>query len=265
MAEFDADIYRRNSQDLHHLSEDALRAHFHSVGVGERRVYGRTDTTVERMSMRWLRGHGVEIGAGRNPIPLFGNAERQLADIGASTSFGGEAEWIFNIEDENIKLEQKLDFVVAGHVLEHCDSFIRALGNLLSLVNENGVVYVILPDKRYLHDRHWLPDYDFEHHLAEWREPLIHAREHDTLFLSGITTDVRINDHAEYPEDVARALENGVLPADQRFLSHKHNYRFAGWIRLIEQTLETLKSPFVIEDCGFGRERMDCHFVLLRR
>ena len=264
MPTFDAKLYRLNSQDLRHLDDRALESHFDRHGGKERRVFSRTETTAELMSMRWLRGRGIEIGAGRNPTPLFGDATCVHADISSATSFGGSAQYILDLGRTPAETVGEFDFAIAAHVLEHCDSFIRGLSNLLSAVNEKGAVYVVLPDKRYLFDQNWLPDFDFDHHLAEWRDPLANADMHDRLFLGSLTTDVRFNEHAEFSDELAEALERRELPADQRFLAHKHNYRFSDWIRLVDQSLTAMQSPFRIEDCAFGRERMDCHFILAR-
>ena len=261
---FYSDIYRRNSMDLRHMDDRQLREHFHAHGKRERRIFALVDTTIERMSMQWLRGRGIEVGAGRNPTPLFGMTECVYADISTTSAFGGSAEHVLNLDYTPVQQVGEFDFAIAAHVLEHCDSFIRGLSNLLSAVNQEGVVLVVLPDKRYLHDQHWLPDYDFKHHLEEWRDPLINAEMHDRLFVSAFTTNVRLNEHAEFSEEVAAAFESGRMPEQQRFLSHKHNYDFSGWIRLVDRSLEVLERGFRIQDCAFGAERMDCHFILTR-
>jgi hypothetical protein len=261
---FDSDIYRRNSIDLRDMDDRQLREHFLNHGKREHRIFASVHTTIERMSMRWLRGRGIEVGAGRNPTPLFGETECVYADISTTSAYGGGAEHVLDLNYTPVHTFGEFDFVIAAHVLEHCDSFITGVANLLSAVNRQGVVLIVLPDKRYLHDRLWLPDYDFQHHLEEWRDPLINAEMHDRLFLNAFTTNVRLNEHAEFSEEVAAAFESGHMPRQQRFLSHKHNYDFSGWIRLVDWSLETLKCEFRIQDCAHGAERMDCHLVLTR-
>lgn len=265
MRNFDVAFYRANSQDLHHLGDRELKRHFEEHGHKERRVFARTDTTIEQMSMRWLRGKGIEVGAGRNPTPLFGDATCVYADVSSDSAFGGNTEHVLDLDQEPKGQKGAFDFAIAAHVLEHCDSFIRALSNLTSIVKETGVVLVVLPDKRYLHDRFWLPDFEFQHHLDELREPLVHADMHDKQFLSAFGDDVRNNEHADYSGDIGEAIEAGRMPAGKRFISHKHNYGFADWIQIMERSLEALGSGFRIEDCAYGRERMDCHFVLTRQ
>lgn len=263
MTLFDLGVYRRANQDLAHLSDEQLTAHFRTSGLNERREFAQVSTTAAKFSMRWLRGRGLEIGAGRNPTPLFGNTTCTYSDIAVDSAFGGSAELFFSL-DAPLSGDQagKYDFVIGSHVLEHCDSLIRGFDNLLKSLKPSGVAYIVLPDKRFLFDEHWMPYYDFDHHVREYSEPFAFARQHDREFLNSIGADVSINAHADIPPDLAAAIASGYLPDDQRFMAHKHNYRFNDWLKLLQQSLSYLEAPFVVEDAGFGRERMDCHFIL---
>ncbi|SRR6266404_54356 len=85
--EFSPDVYRNYNLDLRHLTDSELREHFQKY-PHERRIYG-TSTTVETLSMRWLRGNGVEVGAGAKPTPLLGDARVQMCDCDGTLVFGG--------------------------------------------------------------------------------------------------------------------------------------------------------------------------------
>jgi SAM-dependent methyltransferase len=228
----------------------------------EPRSLRRSSGIPETMSMRWLRGHGMEIGAGRNPTPLFGDTSCVYADIRTDTSFGGAPELVFDLEAEAAEGHGAFDFIIASHVLEHCDSLIRAIANLTNAVTPTGVVYIVLPDKRYLNDQNWMPDFNFDHHIQEWRDPLANAELHDRLFTGSLHGDVQINPHADISDATAHALMAGRLLPEDRYLAHKHNYDFQHWTAVMMQSLVFLKSPFTIADCAFGLERMDCHLVL---
>ena len=78
-------IYRQHSLDLRDMTDVELAAHF-SQNSHERRLYGPTESTAEFISMRWLRGNGIEIGAGNKPISLFGNARVQMNDFDQKNS-----------------------------------------------------------------------------------------------------------------------------------------------------------------------------------
>lgn len=266
MKSFDMSVYRRANQDLANLSDLQLGEHFQNSGCRERRVFAQTETTTESMSMRWLRGSGLEIGAGRNPTPLVPGVQCDYADIAADSAFGGSAKSYFSLDGQLGDVHRgRYDFVIASYVLEHCDSFIRGIENLLNTLKFTGVAYIILPDVRYLYDANWMPNYNFDHHAKEYVEPLHFANEHDKAFLGSISTHSSVNEHADITAELAEAMNAGRLPKDQRFVAHKHTYRYADWLALLSQTLEFLGSKFVIEDSAFGRERMDCHFALVRR
>ena len=88
LSNFSVSIYRKYNLDLRHLTDLELQEHFQKY-PHERRIYGNTTTAAETLSMRWLRGNGVEIGAGANPTPLFGNARTEMSDCDETLAFGG--------------------------------------------------------------------------------------------------------------------------------------------------------------------------------
>ncbi len=248
----DLEIYRRENPDLAHLSSRELRSHFGQHGFRERRSFTRTHDAASHFSMRWLRGDGIEIGAGSSPTPLFGGATAVLADSDPTLKYGGSrADSIFSIDDDNLAaaIGRTFDFVVASHVLEHADSFIRAVKNTCDIVAPGGVVYIVLPDIDFLHDREWMPSFSFEHHVEEFSDRLVHAEMHDDLI------------KAEHRRLHGNDLQ---IPPDERFLHHKHNYRFHGWTKLLVEALTFLGTPATLADAGYGRNRYDCHYILLK-
>ena len=83
-------IYRNHSLDLSALclSDEDLAAHFYRFGHREPRVFGATNSSAEYLAMKWLRGRGLEIGAGRFPTKLFGSAVCEYADVEGGEAFG---------------------------------------------------------------------------------------------------------------------------------------------------------------------------------
>ena len=49
--------------------------------------------------------------------------------------------------------DNKFDFVYSSQVLEHTPNPIAAIIEQLRIVNKNGIVYAVLPNKRYTYDR----------------------------------------------------------------------------------------------------------------
>jgi len=149
---FSADVYRASNLDLRGMSDAQLRAHF-AASRHEPRLFGPTPDTVNFMSMRWLRGRGVEVGAGGSPTPLYGPTTTLQADCDPGLAFGGRTlDMPGSIDDPRFaqQAEGRFDFSIASHVLEHADSFIRSVDNLVTLVRPGGVAYIVLPDIAFL-------------------------------------------------------------------------------------------------------------------
>lgn len=265
MTTFDQSIYRAYNLDLQKLDPVELLRHFESHG-DESRIYGLTSSTSEFLSMRWIRGLGVEIGAGSRPTPLFGNAQTILGDCDSTLAFGGQrVDLAGSIDDPSFSAKNRgrFDFAIASHVLEHTDSFLRAVENLLSITKIGGTVYIVLPDIEGLIDKNWLPYFDFSHHVSEYRSPLIYAELHDQLYVDGCGEGIfSTNEVAVLSPEYQDSVRRGQIPTELRFLHHKHNYSFDGWLDIFHRTREYLGGRFKFLDIRYGHERADCHFVL---
>jgi predicted SAM-dependent methyltransferase len=61
------------------------------------------------------------------------------------------------------------DFVIVNHVLEHFQNPIVAINNMLRVLNNGGVLYLSIPDKRYSFDID-RPVTSIEHLLRDYKE-----------------------------------------------------------------------------------------------
>lgn len=273
---FDPDIYRANNLDLAPLgSAAALAVHFAQCGRAEPRIYGRTETTSQYLSMKWLRGKGVEIGAGRFPTPLYGTASAINLDIEAGELFGTQGvSHHYSIDDPvPPALGGRFDFVIASHVLEHADGIIRAVENLLELSRPDGLVYIAVPDMRFLDDAAWMPNFDMAHHKEEYETPGQYHSLHDQLFRDHTKAQLNAamamaSSGAQsmiygqvHDKDVLRLLEPGE-DGQSRFVYHKHTYDPDGWNGIFVDIQRHLSRKFAIVETRYGMERCDCHFVL---
>lgn len=113
---------------------------------------------------RHLRGHGLEIGALQDPLPLPKGAKARYVDIAPTTELRRIHSWKarrhlveVDIVDDGERLgsvaDRSQDFVVANHFFEHCEDPIGTLRNLLRVVRTGGVVYLSVPDQRHMFDR----------------------------------------------------------------------------------------------------------------
>ena len=265
MKNFDLEIYRAFNVDLSHLSDTDLYSHFISH-QHEPRIYCQFDGDVDLLSMKWLRGRGIEIGAGKYPTPLFGDAYTALVDCDEGLAYGGANLQIkLSLDDINFvkKLPELYDFAIASHVLEHVDSFIRAVENLIESTKKGGIVYLVLPDKNWLRDKTYIDDYPFEHHEQEYFNPVIYARSHDKKFIEAVrVSELFQHVHLAEEVDLSKEFKSGIINQDKRFIYHKHNYSFINWIEVLQKTNIFLNNKFEIVDARFGNIRKDCHFIL---
>lgn len=262
---FDAAFYRTQNRDLADLgmNDSELRDHFQAHGVREARPYAKTDTAAAAMSMRWLRGAGIEIGAGKRPTPLFGFSSLDFGEIDRDLAFGGKGatHW-FDIGGEApTALRGKFDFAITSHVLEHCDSLLRGIVNMLDVVRNDGLAYIVLPDKRHLGDKLFIDDFDLKHHLDEFEKPLLYADVHDRAYMAYAPVEEYVNEHAVLAQEYRDQIRSGRIAPEYRFMHHKHNYAFGKWLEILSG-LQVATGYFEIEDASFGRDRLDCHFIL---
>lgn len=263
--ELSTSIYRKYNLDLRDLTDAELERHF-SDNNHERRIYGLTESTTDFISMKWLRGNGIEIGAGSKPIPLYGNATVEMDDVDTTLAYGGVTTGAsVSLDDPHMqdKLGRRFDFAVASHVLEHIDSFYRGIDNLLSITRRGGIAYIVLPDVNFLYDKDWMPKFDLLHHEREFIEPLEYAKMHDGFFISG-TEKTGLADivHAHISNEFKHAVACKDIPQHLRFIYHKHNYDFENWLELIMASKSKITQKFRLLESRYGYERSDCHFVL---
>jgi SAM-dependent methyltransferase len=114
---------------------------------------------------QWLKDPGVEIGAFKTPIPgikpVYVDKFAEFAHEKCLADYYGEATALpFR--------NNSLNYVASSHVLEHVANPVLALEEWCRVLRPGGVIYVVVPDKRYTWDRyrattpvgHMLEDYE---------------------------------------------------------------------------------------------------------
>lgn len=116
------------------------------------------------LTTRYLVGEGIEIGALHEPVavpaaahvryvdrlPLARLREHypELADRPlVNVDIIDDGEILSTIPDRS------LDFVIANHMLEHCENPLAAVRNHFRKIRVGGVLYYAVPDKRFSFDR----------------------------------------------------------------------------------------------------------------
>ena len=160
-----------------------------------RRVILRGETMNKRadLAARWVRGQGAEIGALHLPLRLPAGASVRYVDslaVEQARAHYPELQFLplvpVSVVDDGEVLSQipseSLDFLVANHVLEHCQNPLGTLQLWLGKLCSNGVLFCAVPDGRFTFDRerpvttleHLWRDFEdgpqgsYEEHLREW-------------------------------------------------------------------------------------------------
>ena len=266
---FDVQAYRAKNQDLRALSDEALAAHFEAHGFAEPRLYAVARTTVERFSMKYLRGRGLEIGSGEDPVPLFGQATCVYADIAPETVFDAEAgvptdKILFDINGSG-SLSETFDFVIASHVLEHVDSLYRGLARLSACLRPGGLAYVVLPNCEHDADQAWMPRFGLLHHVIEAVWPAVFRVRHERDFCRGMERAGQVEGwgtvQQRFPSELREDIRRGRVTPAFRYIYHRHSYGFEDWLGTL-LVLGRLVSPRLrLVDAAMGDERSDCHFL----
>ncbi|MCH6254953.1 class I SAM-dependent methyltransferase [Puniceicoccaceae bacterium K14] len=98
---------------------------------------------------KYLRGQGAEIGAFKTPIPGISPYYIDKFD-----TYDGEKCLVDYLGDAvSLPFEnESLDFVASSHVLEHIANPIKALLEWQRVLKPGGVVYTVIPDRRFTFD-----------------------------------------------------------------------------------------------------------------
>lgn len=139
------------------------------------------------LSERFVAGDGVEIGALHQPLWVSGSARVKYVDRMTVEDLRKQYPELagYNLTtvdriDDGEKLSTfaagSLDFVIANHMLEHCENPIGTIRSHLSKLKPGGVLYYAVPDKRFTFDVN-RPLTDWEHLLRDDTEGTAWSRE----------------------------------------------------------------------------------------
>ena len=148
------------------------------------------------LSLCYVRGRGIEIGALHEPLPLYWGAKAIYLDrlnVEALLKHYPELAKFPLTRPEVIADGEKLvcfrddvfDFLVANHFIEHCENPIGALESHLAKLRVGGILYLAVPNKDFTFDKP-RPLTALEHLLADYaagpgRERRQHYEEYALL------------------------------------------------------------------------------------
>jgi SAM-dependent methyltransferase len=211
------------------------------------------------LALRYLRGDGIEIGALHGALPVSRAARVRYVD--RLTVDGLRAQYpelrdvslvTPDIVDDGEVLDSipdgSLDFVAASHFVEHCENPIGTLRNHLQKLRPDGVLFLVVPDKRATFDAGRAVT-TIAHLVRDDREGPDWSRR------------------AHYDEWVQEANDVDRSEADataERLLAERYSIHFHVWTP--EAFLELLR--FCREELGLplellAFERSDAEFVVV--
>lgn len=116
------------------------------------------------LAFQYLRGQGIEIGALHFPLEMPRGARvryvdrMNVADLRRQYPELRECRLVsVDMVDDGETLaataDASQDFVVANHIIEHCQNPMATLENWLRVLRPGGVLFCAVPDKRYTFDK----------------------------------------------------------------------------------------------------------------
>jgi len=165
-AEFDEGVYRTNYSDLERMSPPELVEHFKTYGIGEGR---RGHSIVNRFAFAQLLTGltTLEIGPFTRPLlvgPAVSYADilstEQLSELaprlGLNAADIPKIDWVISPGDLSA-IDKKFEAVISGHVIEHQPNLVGHLQQVAELLSDDGVYFVLVPDRRYSFD-YFMPE-----------------------------------------------------------------------------------------------------------
>lgn len=148
------------------------REHYEIYGEKEgrmlKRLFGKTSREEKVFHLLDKTGLGLEIGPSHNPIaPKKKGFNVHILDHASAADlrnkYQGHGVNLDNIEEVDFvwheeTLQQLIgktgcyDWVIASHVIEHVPDFISYLQQCEALLKSNGILSLVIPDKRYCFD-----------------------------------------------------------------------------------------------------------------
>lgn len=209
-----------------------------------------TPTPLDRKTIAtlYLDGHGIEIGALHNPLPLPVTAQVKYVDCMTVSELKshypelGDVPFVEpDILDNGETLERianaSQDFVIANHFIEHCQDPIRTFQSMLRVLKPNGILYLGIPDKRYTFDEH-RPVTPITHLLQDHDEGPEQSRE--SHYIECIKFSWLKYTNADEGRDDPRVGEMA-----RQFMARNYSIHFHVWTQTeILELIVTLKKTF---------------------
>ena len=164
MSDFSLEVYRKN-RDLTTFSDEALIDHYLKHGIQEGRIYNHITNRKSFIQQIIQIGKMLEIGPLDRPqldhtspsyhsLDVFTKKElvefyNDDPDVNIENII--EPTYIITNNDYSV-IQGKFSCIFSSHNIEHMPCLVTFLRNLENLLAEDGLIYFVIPDKRYCFD-----------------------------------------------------------------------------------------------------------------
>ena len=198
-----------------------------------------------RVAAGFVSGTGIEIGALDAPTPLPSSARVRYVDLRPSRTLAEHYPELdprtfvkVDVVDNGERLARfadgSLDFLIANHMLEHCENPLGAMRNHLRKVKAGGTLFYAMPDMRLGFDKA-RPVTPFEHVVDDDRDGGEGSRRAHHLEWARHANG--ISDEAE----IARIADEN---ARYGYSIHFHVWDASAWLEFLWRSREHLERQF---------------------
>jgi len=203
--------------------------------------------TRESIAQQYITGSGIEVGALHSPLLVPVGAEVKYVDFETPAELDNHypelsdttitrLDIISDMETLRGINDSSQDFVIANHVLEHCEDPVKAVKSTARVLRPNGVAYFAIPDKRFTFDE-GRDVTTLEHLIRDYEEgPEVSLREHYEDWCRHVD---KLNGN-EFSKKVELLLK-------LRSNIHFHVWEFPDMMKLFHHLTTVMKVPFDVE------------------
>lgn len=177
-----------------------------------------------QQALSLIVGNGIEIGAKRFPASVDKTkanvtyvdrvpVEKIREFYHDESKRYQELDIICNGETLELIDDKSQDFVIGSHVMEHFFNPLLALKNWDRVLKKNGIIYMIIPDKRTFHDRD-KETTTYSHLLEDFKNNKImtpeHSDGHEHFWTNKELLEIVYNFQNDYNYDVILLFERDM-------------------------------------------------------
>lgn len=208
------------------------------------------------LASRYLTGNGLEIGALHVPLPLPPGVRVRYVDYvdrDALRSVYPELAFVpivsVDIIDDGEVLasiaDASADFIIANHVIEHCENPLQTLENWLRVISSGTILFITVPDMKKSFDRSRRLT-TIEHLVSDYRNgPGLSRAEH-------------LHEIYGFP-NIGQENEPAMLGAKSH--PHYHVWTMESFAAMLAVAREDLSFPFTVEEVCY----LDAEFAAVLR